>query len=347
MSETKKMSRQCSSVFLVIIGLILMLAVTPWAMASDANVYKGRLSYHWGPKHYSAIMASKFAEECKKATNGRLDIEVFPSGQLYSIAQIVPALSQGSVDMGGVLGVLFMRVNKNFFLSGMMRFFDSFQQKRDFWEKTPEGREQWEGLQKKLGIKILAYIPVGPACYFSTERPLDSVSAFKGLKARTLIGTELHSFKPLGVSYVKVSTAEVYTSLKSGMINTLQTVPSATKAYSWWDFLKYAQLPYNFYADAYVAVNVKWWNSLPKDIQDIVLKDVGPRISKEATEGVTAYSNEALKEFVEQHGGKVSKLPESEVKKLIEIEKTQVWPKIAESIDPALYQAAKTFAGHK
>jgi TRAP-type C4-dicarboxylate transport system substrate-binding protein len=173
------------------------------------------------------------------------------------------------------------------------------------------------------------------------------VSAFKGLKARTLIGTERHSFKPLGVSYVKVSTAEVYTALKSGMINTLQTVPSATKGYSWWDFLKYAQLPYNFYADAYVAVNVKWWDSLPKDIQDIVLKDVGPRISKEATEGVTAYSNAALKEFVEQHGGKVSKLSASEVEKLIEIEKTQVWPKIAESIDPALYQAAKTFAGHK
>jgi hypothetical protein len=60
-----------------------------------------------------------------------------------------------------------------------------------------------------------------------------------------------------------------------------------------------------------------------------------------------AYSNAALKEFVDQHGGKISKLPASEVQKLIEIEKTQVWPKIAENIDPALYQAAKTFAGHK
>lgn len=347
MKDAKKhvTSNGCMVLVLMVAVIAMMLAST--ALAAETKIIKGRLSYHWGPKHYSAIMASKFAEECKKATNGRLDIEVFPSGQLYSIAQIVPALSQGSVDLGGVLGVLFMRVDKNFFLSGMMRFFDSFQQKRDFWEKTPEGRQRWEGLQKKLGIKILAYIPVGPTCYFSAERPLDSVAAFKGLKARTLIGTERYSFKPLGINFVKVSTAEVYTALKSGMINTLQTVPSAIKAYSWWDFLKYAQQPYNFYADAYVAVNVKWWDSLPKDIQDIVLNDVGPRISKEATEGVTAYSNAALKELVEQHGGKVSKLPASEVKKLIEIEKTQVWPKIAESIDPELYQAAKAFAGHK
>jgi len=136
-------------------------------------------------------------------------------------------------------------------------------------------------------------------------------------------------------------------SLKSGMINTLQTVPSATKAYSWWDFLKYAQQPYNFYADAYVAVNARWWDTLPQDIKDIVLNDVGPRISKEATEGVLAYSNAALQEFVKEHGGTITTLSESELKKIIEMEKTQVWPKIAENIDPALYEAAMKFAGHK
>ncbi|MGD2125622.1 MAG: TRAP transporter substrate-binding protein [Desulfobacteraceae bacterium] len=347
MKETSVWGKSKGSIFLSAVGAVIILAMTSWALAAEGDVYKGRLSYHWGPKHYSAIMASKFAEECKKATNGRLDIEVFPSGQLYSIAQIVPALSQGSVDIGGVLGVLFMRVDKNFFLSGMMRFFDSFQQKRDFWERNPVGKKYWDALQKKLGIKILAYIPVGPTCYFTTARPLDSMEAFKGLKARTLIGTERYSFEPLNINFVKVSTAEVYTALKSGMIDTLQTVPSAITAYSWWDFLKYAQQPYNFYADAYVAANVRWWDSLPQDIQDIVLNDVGPRISKEATNGVTAYSNDTLKEFVEKHGGTISTLPPAELKRLIEIERNQVWPKIAENIDPGLYEAAMKFAGHK
>ena len=347
MKSTSRWDYQKKTVLFLFMGMVIILVISATAWAADTKVYKGRLSYHWAPKHYSAIMATKFAEECKKATNGRLDIEVFPSGQLYSIAQIVPALSEGSVDMGGVLGVLFMRVDKNFFLSGMMRFFDSFQQKRDFWEKTPEGRKRWDALQQKLGMRILTYIPVGPACYFSSERRLDSVAAFKGLKARTLIGTERYSFKPMGISFVKVSTAEVYTALKSGMINTLQTVPSATKGYSWWDFLKYAQQPYNFYADAYVAANSKWWDTLPKDIQDIVLNEVGPKITKEATEGVMAYSDAALKELVEEHGGTISTLSDAELKKLIEIEKTQVWPKIAENIDPDLYEAAKKFAGHQ
>ena len=324
--------------------LVTVLLAPTGASAAD-KVYKARLSYHWGAKHYSAIMASKFAEECNKAAKGRLKIEVFPQGQLYSIAQIVPALSQGQVDLGGVLDVLFMRVDKNFFLTGMQRFFNSFQQKRDFWEKTPEGRKYWDGIQKKLGIKILCYIPVGPTCYFSSARPLDSLEAFKGLKARTLIGTERYTFKAMGVNFVKVSTAEVYSALKSGMIDTFNTVPSALKAYSWWDFAKFAQQPYTFFADAYVAVNLKWWNGLPKDLQELMLNQVGPKISAEATAGVMDYSDDILKEFAEAKGGTVSTWSQAEMKKAVELDKAQVWPEIAKNIDPALYQAAKKFVG--
>jgi len=325
-------------------ALIFALLAPAGALAAD-QVFQARLSYHWGAKHYSAIMASKFAEECNKAAQGRLKIEVFPQGQLYSIAQIVPALSQGQVDLGGVLDVLFMQADKNFFLTGMQRFFNSFQQKRDFWEKDPEGLKYWEGIQKKLGIKILCYIPVGPTCYFSSAHALDSLAAFKGLKARTLIATERYSFKPMGVNFVKVSTAEVYSALKSGMIDTFNTVPSALKAYSWWDFAKYGQQPYTFYADAYVAANLKWWESLPKDLQDLMLNQVGPKISEEATAGVMGYSNDILKEFTETKGGTISTWSKEEIKKAVELDKTEVWPEIAKNIDPDLYQAAKKFVG--
>ncbi len=316
------------------------------AQAAD-EVFKARLSYHWGPKHASAIMASKFAAECKKATHGRLDVEVFPSGQLFNIKQAVPALSQGSVEMAGILGVLFMRADPNFYLVGIQRFFNSFKQKRDFWETDPVGQKCWYGFQKKLGIKILAYIPVGPCCYFTSKRPLDSLKAFEGLKARYLIATEKASFKELGVKYVAVSTSEVYSALKSGMIDTVSTVPSAIKAYSWWDFLKYAQQPYTLYADAYVGVNTKWWDTLPKDIQDIVLNDVGPRISKEATDGVMDFSDNILKELVDKHDGQISTLSEADQAKMTELDKTKIWPALAQKIDPELYAAAKKFCGHE
>jgi TRAP-type C4-dicarboxylate transport system substrate-binding protein len=249
------------------------------------------------------------------------------------------------VALGGVLDINFIPVNKNFHVVAMQRFFKSYQKQREFFATDPEGKKQWEGIQQKLGIKILAHVPVGPACYFSTSRELGSVEAFKGLKSRYLMVTEKASYDAWGVSYVSVQTPEVYSALKQNMIDVVNTVPSAIIAYNWWDFLKFVQQPYHTFHDAYVVANLKWWNTLPQDIQDIVLKRVDPKITAEATASVMTYSDGVLKEMVEKHGGKITTLPEAEIKKFIEIDKAKVFPVIAKEMDPAFYEAARKFAG--
>jgi len=324
--------------------VLLILLMAPMKLAAQ-EVYKARLSYHWFPDHDSAKMANLFAEECKKATNGRLDIEIFPSGQLFKIGQIIPAISQGSVEMGGVVGIMYMRIDKDFYLMGFQRFFNSFEQARGFWLEDPEGRKAWDRLENKLGVKNLCYIPVGPATYFSVDRPLDKIANFEGLKARTLLATEKPGLEALGVNYVAVSTAEVYSALKQGMINMVSTVPNGLIAYNWWDFLKYAQQPYTFYGDAYITVNTAWWNTLPQDIRDIVMNQVAPKISKLSTEGIMKISNDILKELVEKHGGHISTVSGAELQKFIDLERTKVHPALAKEINPDLYKAAKKYVG--
>ena len=131
------------------------------------------------------------------------------------------------------------------------------------------------------------------------------------------------------------------------MIDTFNTVPSAVKAYSWWDFAKYTQQPYTFYADAYVAVNLAWWNRLPRDLQELIEDKIAPGISKEATAGVMDYSNQVLEDFAKDRGGQVSRWSDDELRKMVTINREQVWPKIAKEIDPDLYRAAKEFVGHE
>src|SRR5687768_2157527 len=43
-----------------------------------------RLSYHWAPTHESAIMSKKLADEVSKRSGGKLKVDIFPSGQLYT-----------------------------------------------------------------------------------------------------------------------------------------------------------------------------------------------------------------------------------------------------------------------
>lgn len=323
----------------------IVLLNTSVSIAASTPI-KARLSYHWFPQHQSAIYANKFAEECEKATNGKLKIEIFHSGQLFDIGQALSAVSSGSVELAGVLDLNFVPIDKSFMLGSLGYFWDGYEKQRAFWTQNPVGKAKWEGVQKKLGIKILCYDPVGPSAMFSTKELIGTVEELKGRKVRYLTAGEKPGYEALGMSNVSVSTAEMFSALTQGMIDTFSTNPSALKAYSWWDKTKFGVLPYNSYVDAFIVVNGRWWDSLPKDIQQTILNQVSPKISKEATDSVMGYSNDILKEFKEKHGGKMVLLPKSEQKKIIQIYATRVWPVLGKEIDPKLYEAAVKFMGH-
>ena len=73
---------------------------------AQAQDYVARLSVHWGPKHHSAIHTQMFADEVNKRADGRLRIDVFPSGQLFGIREQLGAVTSNAVEMGGIIGVV-------------------------------------------------------------------------------------------------------------------------------------------------------------------------------------------------------------------------------------------------
>jgi TRAP-type C4-dicarboxylate transport system substrate-binding protein len=76
--------------------LCLATAALTGASAPAQAQTKARLSYHWNPDHESAIMSAKFAKLVNERSGGKIQVEGYPSGQLFSIRQITGALSSGS-----------------------------------------------------------------------------------------------------------------------------------------------------------------------------------------------------------------------------------------------------------
>ena len=70
----------------IAVGGVLTSTLLSGAVA-QAQEYVARLSVHWGPKHHSAIHTQMFADEVNKRAEGRLRIDVFPSGQLFGIRE--------------------------------------------------------------------------------------------------------------------------------------------------------------------------------------------------------------------------------------------------------------------
>ena len=329
-----------AAVFRVTAILITLFAVSTSLFAEEIVA---RLSVHWSPKHYNAKHAQIFADEVTKRSNGRLKIEVYPAKQLFGIREVMGAITSGAVEMGGVVGVVsFPPINKNFNVASFPGLFNSWDQQRNFFQDSNKGQEIWNDLTTKTNSKLVMYNPVGPVMTFSAARELTGIDAMKGLKARRLIKSEEPMWDALEANRVSLPTGEVYTSLQTGMIDTINSPPGSIEAYSWWEFLKYAQKPYQYFADAYIMANATWFNGLPKDLQDLIIS-VGGEIGTISTNGVMDNGENTLSKFVER-GGVVTTLSGAEKAKFDALMMEKVMPAMADMIDGDALSAAQDYA---
>ena len=325
----------------IAVGGVLTSTLLSGAVA-QAQEYVARLSVHWGPKHHSAIHTQMFADEVNKRAEGRLRIDVFPSGQLFDIREQLGAVTSNAVEMGGIIGVVsFPPINKNYNVVSFTGLFDSYEQQRAFFTDDATGQEVWGDITKKSDTVLLMYNPVGPVMTFSTQE-LNGIETMSGLKARALIGAERPMWEALGANTVSMPTGEVYSGLQTGLIDTINSPPGSIRAFSWWEYLTHGQKPYQYYADAYIMANATWFNSLPADLQQLLM-DVGAEIGKISTDTILNTGEETLAEFQER-GGVVNTLEGDKLAAFDALMANEVAPAIADKIEADVLNAAKAFA---
>jgi TRAP-type C4-dicarboxylate transport system substrate-binding protein len=323
--------------------LISFLLLTSLPTALVAEQFTARLSGHWSPKHQSAIHSQLFADEVTKRSDGRLKIDFYPSKQLFGIREVLGAVTSGAVELGGIVGVVsFPSINKNFNVASFPGLFESYEQQRGFFKESSMGKSIWSDITKKSNSKLIMYNPVGPVMTFSGKRELTGVEAMKGLKARRLLKSEEPMWDVFGANRVSLPTGEVYTALQTGMIDTINSPPGSIEAYSWWEYLQFAQKPYQYFADAYIMANKTWFDSLPDDLQQLVM-DVGREIGNKSTNTILDAGEATLKKF-EERGGVITILSGNEKTKFDKLMKDKVMPAMADLIDGDALKAAQDYA---
>jgi TRAP-type C4-dicarboxylate transport system substrate-binding protein len=328
-----------------LIGVALGAVAGLGATTASADEIVARFSTHWGPAHPASQQANAFIDRVNERLAGKFRIESFPSGQLYGIREIFGALASGSVDMGAVVGIVsFPPVEKNYNVTAFPGYFESFAQQRDFFENDPVGREIWQNILDKSRAMVIGYNPVGPTATYSSSSTLDSVEAMKGVKARVLVKSDRPWWDAMGVGkMVSLPTREVYTSLQNGTIDTIRTVPGALKAYSWTEHLKFGQLPWSTFADAYVMANRSWFEGLPDDVKTVLMEE-GQRLTEVSTADIMRASEQANADFV-AGGGKIVTLSGAELTELRKIEAERVEPALADFVDAEVLDAVKKHVG--
>lgn len=325
------------------VSLIAALIVVVTSFQANAEQIIARMSGHWSPTHQSSIHAQMFADEVTKRSDGRLKIEYYPSKQLFGIREVLGAITSGAVELGGVVGVVsFPPINKNFNVASYPGLFSSYEQQRGFFRDSAKGQAIWNDITTKSKSQLIMYNPVGPVMTFSSARELTGIDVMKGLKARRLLKSELPMWKALEANAVSLPTGEVYTSLQTGMIDTINSPPGSIEAYSWWEFLSYGQKPYQYFADAYIMANKDWMSSLPEDLRNLVLT-VGAEVGSISTNTILNAGEQTLTKFVER-GGKITELSGDEKAKFDKLMQEKVMPAMADMFDKDTLSEAQNYA---
>jgi TRAP-type C4-dicarboxylate transport system substrate-binding protein len=117
-------------------------------------------------------------------------------------------------------------------------------------------------------MHVLTFLPTDMQMFVTTEKKIQSLSDFSGLKIRANSGQLITAIDKLGAAAVSITTTEVFMALSQKTVDGAISSPSAMTAFVWQDAVNYLyDLPICTGMN-YIGMNLDVWNSLPSDIQD-------------------------------------------------------------------------------
>jgi TRAP-type C4-dicarboxylate transport system substrate-binding protein len=244
--------------------LILVVAV----FAAHAETVTLNYSLPWPATHGNTIVATEWAKEVEKRTNGAVKIQTYPGGTLTPLDQTYDGVVKGICDIG--LSVV-SYVKGRFPLSEVVDLPLGY---KSGLQATRLSNAYFEKFKPKEfdDVKMLYLHAHGPGLLLS-KTPVKTLEDLKGMKIRCT-GTSLRVVTALGGAPVAMPQTETYDALQKGVV---AGVLSPMETLQGWKFAEVVKYVTEDYSTAYTllfftAMNKKKWESLPKNVQETIEK---------------------------------------------------------------------------
>lgn len=237
----------------------------------------------WGKAEYRVIAATngaigseehqavkEFGRRLEELSKGRIKVDAFG-------VELGDAMSQIEHVMDGTQQVYFgeltwlANVHKDLNISAMAFAFRNVQHLLQFLQ-SDRGNQIWKELLQKNGIRVLDFSGQRLPRVVMCKRLLRSIDDFQGLKMRVPeIPIYMRVWDYIGTSTHRVTWGEIYLALAGGLIEAHEGPIDGI-----WAIRTYEKAPYmlrtdHIYSLYFVAVNDKYFQKLPKDLQEAVI----------------------------------------------------------------------------
>ncbi len=279
----------------MLVGLFLV----PQAWAQD--VIKLDLNAVYGATSFHTVGAMQFAKLVDKYSNGSVQIIVHPGGSLgFKGPELLKIVKDGQVPMSDILMGVVAGSESAFGISSLPRLVGSFDEAKKLYADT---KPIYEKAAMKWKQKLL-YAAPWPPSGLVTKNVVNSKADLKNLKTRTYDKNGAEFLRSLGGSPVSLPWGEVYSSLTTGMIDSVLTSAESSKNGKFWEVLKGFKTINYAYPLNMVTINMDYWKILSNSQQDAILK-AAAETEKQQWQNSQARHEEGIK-VIQEHGMVVS-----------------------------------------
>ena len=270
------------------------------------------------PKGQGAL---KFKELAEAKLPGKVQVQVFPSSQLFGDAKELEALLLGDVQFIAPSLSKFDRYTKKIQVFDLPFLFDDVDAV-DRFQAGKEGQALLSSMTGK-GLLGLAYWHNGMKELSSNKDTLKRPDDAKGLKFRIQASDVLEAqFKALGANPQKMAFSEVYQALQTGVVDGQENTWSNIYSQKFHEVQKTIAVTNHGVIDYMVVTNAKWWDGLPADIRKGL---------SEAMAEATAYSNKLAGEYNEADRKKIAEAGKAKIQPLSK-DDVAAWRKAMEPV---------------
>ena len=293
-------------------GIVTASVLATSIFAADYTLKFSHVVSENTPKGQAAKFFEKRLEELSK---GAIDVQVYPSSQLYSDKAVVKALKMDSVQMACPSFSKFGKIVPQLALFDLPFLFKNI----DHLHRVQDGDvgAKLKAMVTKKGIVALDFWDNHFKQLSSSKKALIKPSDAKGQKFRIMSSKVLEAqFKAVDANPQMMPFSEVYSGLQQGVIDGQENTLSNIYTKKFFEVQTDLTITNHGYLGYLVVMSKKFWNKLPAHLQANVKQAM-----KEATAKNREYAEEKntnqfnlIKEYAKKTGKlKIHTLNESQI----------------------------------
>jgi len=245
---------------------VLAVAFSSSAFAADFVAKIGHLESTQQSRH---VHLEKVAALVAERTNGAVEFQIFPQGQLGQQREMTEGVQLGSLEATVAPAAFLGGFNPVVSILDIPFLLPDDDAKAQDLRSGAFGKALCESFESR-GVECLMLWPNGKK-NFTSNKPLASMEDFSGQKFRVMDSAILiEQFKAVGATAIALPFGELYTSLQTGVVDAQENPLDTIRAMKFYEVQKHLVLSNHGAMEDVVLFNPTFWASLPEEYRTVI-----------------------------------------------------------------------------